>query len=205
MVIAPGSAAPVAFRNRYPGVRAGGIRHVAVSDTQDERLAGGEVVGCTVLDAREAGGRGVLVDVSVVQFVDEVHVAVSVELNALVRSTRDHVLVHEVRPVIAVRSDRVEDRGRIDCILEFEQTSVGARASGGVCAPAFLACDQRSPRRPEGRIERDVTFQGRTVPDGVGFTRDQVVTLHARLVRFEDSEKVPAFLGARLIQGDQSM
>ena len=43
MVIAPGSAAPSGVGERHPGVRAGGVRRVAVADAQHERLAGREV------------------------------------------------------------------------------------------------------------------------------------------------------------------
>ena len=52
------------------------------------------------------GGR-VLVDVAAVQLVDEVHVAGLVELDALVRRARDHVLVHELGAVVARRGQRV--------------------------------------------------------------------------------------------------
>ena len=78
----------VCIRERNPGERTRGVRDRAVADAEHERLFGGEVVGLSALDGAEVGRRCELVDVAPVQFVDEVHVAGLVELNAFVRRAR---------------------------------------------------------------------------------------------------------------------
>ena len=104
----------------------------------------------------ERRGRRVLVDAAAIQFVDEVHVALLVELDALVRRARDDVLVHELRTVVAGCGARLRDAWRGQRVLQLEQTTVRAGRAAGSRAPAFLCRDVRAPRRPVRRVERDV-------------------------------------------------
>ena len=110
------------------------------------------------------------------------------------RRPRNHVLVHEVRVVVARRCQRADDGRRVHRILQLEQAAVGRGGSRGGRLPGFLRRNERSPGRPERGVERDVAAGGQAVPDRVGLTRQQVMALHARLTRFEHSEQVTALV-----------
>jgi hypothetical protein len=62
-----------------------------------------------------------------VQLIDEIHVPVYIELDAFVRSARNHVLVAEVRADVLEYRGRAGDARLLDRVLQLEQAAVRKR------------------------------------------------------------------------------
>ena len=114
------------------------------------------------------------------------------------RGSRNDVLVHEDRAVVAGRCQWVGDCRRSARVLELEQP---AERQHDARIPCLLTGDQRPPWSPKRGVERDMLFRNRAVPDRLGSAGPQVVALHARLCRFEHREQVAPGVAAGLIDG----
>ena len=165
-------------------------------------MTGIEISRTSRHDVAETGRRGVLVEASAVQLIDEVHVAGLVELDALVRRPRITFRCTKSALMLLVGVSGSRIAGASIGFVELEQAAIrAAGASGGVIAPALLRRDERPPRCPERGIESNVAARRQALPDRVRLTREQVDALHARLPGFEHSEEEAALVSARLIDG----